>query len=337
MATKIVGYECPYCGAKLTIAPESTHCKCRYCDAYIEIHRDSMVQDFNNAVNNTRNSSTTRTLVTVLGTLFMIVFVFPIIALTFNFMGSGRTQTQQPQEIVYKDIDIQKDSNVSFSGYNGFANATVSVSKEHGLSEYLVDKVDITPKENLKNGDIVHIKYTMNDEQLEKYHYNVYNIEFDVTVNGLNSFITSFDEEQELFTNLQTIAQKEIDNQKVFAGNKPNEETTIQSQYLGYVIDVEQTGKESLTYLVYQIDVVYPDVTQTFYIPIYFTNIYKDINGNVVSDYKPQFPHGFHSYGTLTSAKYFSYYGYETLMELKLQHINNARSNYIVYTDLEIE
>ena len=92
----------------------------------------------------------------------------------------------------YREIDITKNIEIKFSGWNGAGNAEVikndiPFDQENEAASRFIESIDyvITPNGNLSNGDIVEVRVRFNDEYREMAGLKVLNEKKEYKVTGL--------------------------------------------------------------------------------------------------------------------------------------------------------
>lgn len=338
---KAVGYECPYCGANLVVAPESDHCRCRFCDSYIEIQRDKIKEIPNNVpaqpVNNNKTGKDVRAITGVILTVALLT-VFCTLGSCVSLLVpiSQSTQTQESKEPAFKTISCKDSVDISVKGFSGFAELGIISGRRNLLTiDGLVIRTDVTPgRTALKNGDKLSIHFEIDGEVAKSNRLDIVDTDFEYTVSGLNTYITSLEEDKELLGDLQNLATQAIINKEAVFLSKPQSTPQI-SSYLGYVICVDKDGEHSTCCLLYETNIQRDNATDTVYIPVFFKNIYEDAEGNIVADYKPSAKSdGYIGMGSYSSKESYSVYGYKTFDEFVLNQIKNAKSENYVYTDI---
>ena len=114
-------------------------------------------------------------------------------------------------------VDVMKDIVFTYTGENG--NATVSaINGSDDLNkrtQSFLDTVtyEITPNENLSNGDTIHVVASYDETISSQYHFEAKKLEADFTVEGLNNRYESFsDIDVDYLENIYEQAQKYVDN-----------------------------------------------------------------------------------------------------------------------------
>lgn len=332
---KAVGYECPYCGANLIIAPESDHCRCRFCDSYIEIQRERVKELPVNPVQNDRDKVLAKNRMLAVILTVILLTMFCMVGSCVNLLSSTSTRTEESRTPEIKTVSCKKEANLTIKGFNGYAVYNLNCSNYSSLAiEGVVKEATVTPGENLKNGDILKIHFEVDETAAKLHHLDIVDTDYEYEVSGLDTYITSFENEDELLSDLQGLAEKAITNKETVFLAKP--QNTPESSYLGYVISVDKEGKESKCCLLYEVKIERGGSIDTTYVPVFFKNIYEDAEGNITADYKTRAKDdGYLSMGDYSDKERYTIYGYQTMEEFILNQIKNMKSKCDVYTDLE--
>lgn len=110
--------------------------------------------------------------------------------------GFKATNTEQKVKVegltIPEKVDAFADVNVHFSGYSPYATASVENNSDNDFLKYATYQLD--KASDLKNGDTVTVSVTYKDALVDQYGYipEVDTKEF--TVEGLGSYITSYEE-----------------------------------------------------------------------------------------------------------------------------------------------
>lgn len=95
------------------------------------------------------------------------------------------------------EIDIMKYARLVYTGENGSANVTVVTKTEdfNQRTQEFLDSIEfeVSPDNNLSNGDIIHVTATYDDILANQYHYKSIHTEEDFVVEGLNNRFESKD------------------------------------------------------------------------------------------------------------------------------------------------
>ena len=162
-----------------------------------------------------------------------------LVGLTAFYMCAGLTGCGK------ETVDVTADADISVSGYDGHGTATVSkgdwlmdTEKKYGqgmsftdlalLEEALYDAVEynVSPSENLSNGDEVVLTIDVDNSALENYDFKLEGGEKKITVSGLDE-VETFDPFENVTVN--------------FSGMSPNGEASINKSGSSAGIDLSYT------------------------------------------------------------------------------------------------
>ena len=110
------------------------------------------------------------------------------------------------------DVDMTKKIDVEYTGEQGRATveATCAMTDLNQRLQSFYDSIEyeIEPNENLKNGDVIVVRATYDEDLAQEYHYNPIHLEKEFVVEGLNNRYENF---AQIPSEYVTKIQKEMD------------------------------------------------------------------------------------------------------------------------------
>ncbi len=214
------------------------------------------------------------------------------ITISFTIVGDTQELVKSAKKIVtvsglteLDTVDVFKDLTVSFEGVSG--KADVKIIPNSKLAEACCFEVD--PKYNLNDGEIIQISITNSDELIETYNVLPELLIKEYKVEGLSSYLSS--SEQITKMAIDSIAQRFIAEEEASHDEKDGifsySDVEFYKAYFGTKKEDARYAKNNILLIYIRYDeYVRGDYNRTIYLPMEFTDIIVDPDGNVELNYE---------------------------------------------------
>ncbi|MDD7282252.1 hypothetical protein [Floccifex sp.] len=185
-------------------------------------------------------------------------------------------------------VDVMQGLSIEYTGENGNASASakneVMDLNQRTQDFYKSVTYVVTPNENLRNGLVIHVQASFDEQLASLYHFEAINTQMDIVVSGLNDRYASLEQiDEKYLDDLLKAADSYLENnaKQIIEANELNEESKLEQSHVVYQCFMKSNNSKASdrVLVMYQMNYLHKD-DETI---LYYTVSIPEVNdGNKV-------------------------------------------------------